>query len=270
MNYIIRIIVALMATPMSRSFSVKADVRLNMRFGTTRQGVEGVKASDGGNSSGKKPRKPRVPTTPDRRWEVRPIGFVESPYHSKLGMPRQATVSRNDGGAQPGCIHLFEEFWECTKGIDGFDYIWVIALMHTNRGYKSKIVPAPRVETDELQDSVGLFASRAPHRPNPIALSCLKVTRVDESKGEIHVFGLDLLHDTPVLDVKPYCPAFDAFPSAKSGWMDKIYNDPLEAREEGYQGIVSKRGQRQARNADDGAEPSAQNSVKSNPPDGYV
>jgi len=182
-------------------------------------------------------------------------------------MPRQATVSRNDGGAQPGCIHLFDEFWECAEGLEGFDYIWVIALMHTNRGYKSKIAPSPRVETDVAPGSVGLFASRAPHRPNPIALSCLKVTRVDASKGEIHVLGLDLLHDTPVLDVKPYCPAFDAFPGARSGWMDDIYPDPLEAREEGYQGIESKRGQRQARNAEDGTRARASKTVPSKEPD---
>jgi len=257
MKSIIGLIGILMMIPMSISFSIRPEVRKAMKIKNVRRSSQGAKAFDGGSSNEKKPRKPRVPTTPDRRWEVRPIGFVESPYHSKVGMPRQATVSRNDGGAQPGCIHLFEEFWDCSKGIDGFDYIWVIALMHTNRGYKSRIVPAPRVETDAVQDSVGLFASRAPHRPNPIALSCLKVTRVDEAKGEIHVLGLDLLHDTPVLDVKPYCPAFDAFPSARSGWMDEIFTDPLEAREEGYQGIVSKRGQRQARNADDGPGPLA-------------
>ena len=203
----------------------------------------------------RKARRPRVPTTPDRRWEVRPVGFVESPYTSKLGMPRQATVSLRDGGAQPGCIRLFEEFWPCAEGIEGFDYVWVIALMHVNKGYKHKIKPSPRPSPDgggppkpKQLPEVGLFASRAPHRPNPLAMSCLKVTRVDALKGEIHVLGLDLLHDTPVLDVKPYCPAFDAFPEARSGWMDQIFADPLQGRAEGYQGIESKRGQRQARN----------------------
>ena len=225
----------------------------------------------------KKPRRPRIPTTADRRWEVRPIGYVESPYQTKVGMPRQATVSLNDGGAQHGVIHLFEEEFGagkkgggCCDGLEEFDFIWCIALLHTNTGYKATISPSPRPDTTTssttsssnntsvhnntnttamvVPDSVGLFASRAPHRPNPIAISCLKVTRVDAVRGKIYVYGLDLLHDTPVLDIKPYCPAFDAFPTARSGWMDTIYEDPLLGRARGYQSIASKRGIRQARN----------------------
>ena len=97
-----------------------------------------------------------------------------------------------------------------------------------------------------MPETVGLFASRAPHRPNPIAMSALRIGSVDKIAGIIHVDGLDLLNDTPVLDIKPYCPAFDAFPEANSGWMDTIYSDHLVGREHGYQNIVNGKGRRRA------------------------
>ena len=108
----------------------------------------------------------------------------------------------------------------------------------------------PRLNAErQPPSSVGLFASRAPHRPNPIALSALKVTHVDLTSGVIHVVGLDLLNDTPVLDIKPYVAAFDAFPEAKAGWMDDISSDLELNRNLGYQNITSSRGARQLRNS---------------------
>lgn len=190
----------------------------------------------------------RLPTTPDLRWEVRPVGVVESPYAEKYGTPKQATISRRDGGAQEGRLRLFPGFEDCIAELEGFDYIWVLTLMHLNKGYKTKIRPQPRAGSIvQPPAEVGLFCSRAPHRPNPIALSCLKVTGVDVQKGVITVHGLDLLDNTPILDIKPYIPAFDAFPDARSGWMDCITDDPLDGRENGYQDIYSSRGMRMMR-----------------------
>lgn len=70
---------------------------------------------------------------------------------------------------------------------------------------------------------------------------------VDVAGGVVRVRGLDLLHDTPVLDIKPYIPAFDAFPSVAAGWLDSIHRDSTAGREQGYQTIVSKRGIRAAK-----------------------
>ena len=193
-------------------------------------------------------KKPRVPTTPDLRWEVRAVGVVESPYVEKYGTPKQATISRRDGGAQEGRLRLFPGFEDCIAELEGFDYIWVLSLMHLNKGFKTKIRPQPREGSiSKPPAEVGLFCSRAPHRPNPIALSCLKVTHVDVKAGVITVLGLDLLEDTPILDIKPYIPAFDAFPDAKSGWMDCITDNPLDGRVNGYQDIYSSRGMRMMR-----------------------
>ena len=164
----------------------------------------------------------------ERSWTVTPVGYVESPYVKRFGTPKQATISRHEGGAQPGRIVLLPGFEECIEKLDGFDFIWVLSFMHRNSGYKTQIKPMPRADainktttnTNDLK--VGLFCSRAPHRPNPIALSALKVTSVDVEKGIIEVIGLDLLDGTPILDIKPYVPAFDAFPDARAGWMDDI------------------------------------------------
>lgn len=217
---------------------------------------------------------------------MQPIGIVVSPYESKFGVPKQATISdRNDTLFADGKIVLFPGFELCISNLEGFDYIWVLSLMHLNRGlpflksyssghilidlatlpgFRHKIRPQPVANAQQRPPhEVGLFSSRAPHRPNPIALSALKVLHVDRgewifatdvtmrsplaAKGEIHVRGIDLLNDTPVLDIKPYVPAFDSFPEARAGWMDLINPNASESRRLGYQTIRSPRGERAAR-----------------------
>ena len=146
---------------------------------------------------------------------------------------------------------LFEEYQQGLEQLEQFDYCWCVSMMHLNSGFRKTIRPQARQVSSKsdvaLPKSVGLFASRAPHRPNPIAMSALRITSVDVEAGVIHVLGLDLLNDTPILDIKPYCPAFDAFPEANSGWMDAIYSDHLDGREHGYQSITSGKGRRSAR-----------------------
>ncbi|KAJ1436696.1 TsaA-like domain-containing protein [Ochromonadaceae sp. CCMP2298] len=205
-------------------------------------------------------RRPRVKTSPDLRWQVRPIGIVESPYLEKFGVPKQATILAQAGnstggdgdivinGLASGRIVLYPEFHECLTGLEGFDYVWAVTLMHLNSGFKTKIRPQPSADAEtRTPQEVGLFASRAPHRPNPIALSALRVTGVNVTAGTIDVEGLDLLNDTPVLDLKPYIPAFDAFPEARAGWMDAIRGNATESRLRGYQSISSSRGARALR-----------------------
>jgi len=197
----------------------------------------------------------RAPITSSTQWGIQPVGMIESPYDKgKHNVPKQATISRL--GQVQGYIRVFEEYKECLIGLSEFDYIWAITWMHLNEGYKTKIRPQPRKELINDNDNkkkkvipteVGLFASRSPHRPNQIALSALRITKVDINEGLIHIDGLDLLDGTPVLDIKPYIPAFDSFNDAKAGWMDLLLDDMYEARKNGYQQIHSPRGARAAR-----------------------
>lgn len=197
---------------------------------------------------------------------VKPIGLIRSPYIKRYGTPKQATIEIN-GAKEYGSIEIFPEFRQCMDQLERFDLIWAITLMHLNSGFKSKIKPMPNPTLTGIDSSigdnnlssgsgsgsglgssssssleVGLFCSRAPHRPNPIALSALRIVSVNINTGIIEVDGLDLLHNTPVLDIKPYVPAFDSFPEAKAGWMDDITSSQTDARKLGYQEIHSKRG----------------------------
>lgn len=149
------------------------------------------------------------------------IGHVRSPYKERFGTPRQATVTLQtlDDKAQAASIELLPEYTPALKDLAGFEYIWVLCWLHLNEHWKPQVVPprGPKVAR-------GLFATRAPHRPNPIGLSALKLVRVE--RNVVHVHGIDFLDGTPVLDVKPYVPYADAFPKARAGWLDELAQPP--------------------------------------------
>jgi tRNA-Thr(GGU) m(6)t(6)A37 methyltransferase TsaA len=149
---------------------------------------------------------------------LRPMAVVRSPYKERYGTPRQASVlDPGEREPQEGIIELLD--WvpaPALKDLDGFDYIWVIALLHLNESWKPVLSP-PR---DPSRQGRGVLATRAPHRPNFLGLSALQLLRVQGR--EIHVRGLDLLDGTPVLDVKPYVPYADAFPEAGAGWVGPL------------------------------------------------
>lgn len=148
-----------------------------------------------------------------------PIGVVRSPYTERHGTPRQPTAESVTHGADPqaGRIELDSDQIpeRALKDLDGFDYIWVIAWLHLNRNWPAWVFPprGPRVRR-------GVLATRAPHRPNPIGLSALRLVAVQGHT--LHVEGLDLIDGTPVLDIKPYVPYADAFPDASAGWIDTL------------------------------------------------
>ncbi len=134
--------------------------------------------------------------------QLQPIGWIQSPYTERFGTPRQPTVDTQvaGGAAQEGVIVLAPEFREHTlRGLAGFDFCWVISWMHLNTGWRRLVAPPRGPRTRQ-----GVFATRAPHRPNPLALSAMRITNVSESEGRVTVRGLDLLDGTPVLDIKPY------------------------------------------------------------------
>ena len=159
-----------------------------------------------------------------RPIELTPIGWISSPYKERFGTPRQPTVAEQVSGGklQEGEIVLAPEVSTLAlRGLSGFDYCWAICYMHLNTGWRPLITP-PRGPKKKQ----GLFATRAPHRPNHIALSALRIVGVDEEEGRVRVRGLDLLDGTPVLDLKPYVRTYDAFPTAAAGWIDELPDAP--------------------------------------------
>ena len=149
-------------------------------------------------------------------YAFEPIGFVRSPFTERVAAPRQAVA---DGGkGVSGRVELLpgHGYDDALEGLAAWSHAWIVFVFHLNveqgRGWKPKVLP-PRAEA-----KVGVFASRSPHRPNPIGISAVKIDRVE--RLVVHVSNLDLLDGTPVLDLKPYVPYADAYPDATSGWLE--------------------------------------------------
>jgi len=139
----------------------------------------------------------------------KPIGIIHTPHKIKSGMPIQPPGAEGVKGR----IELFSEFEDGLKDIEGFSHIIVLFYFHESEGYKLQV--SPFLENDIH----GLFAVRAPRRPNPIGLSIVKL---EKREGNIlYIDNPDMLDGTPVLDIKPYIPDFDAYPDAISGWQAK-------------------------------------------------
>lgn len=146
--------------------------------------------------------------------KIKVIGYVESCYLDKFGTPRQPGLVP-DSFAK---IALKPEFQpeESLQGLEEFSHIWVLFHFHqnSNQRFHAKVHP-PRL----LGETKGVFATRSPHRPNPIGLSLLKLEKIE--KGVLFVKGIDLVDGTPVLDIKPYLPFIESKPEAKGGWADR-------------------------------------------------
>ena len=136
-----------------------------------------------------------------------PIGIIHSPFKDINGMPIQPVGARGVAGQ----IEILPDLQEGLKDLDGFSHIFVIYHFHGASGYSLLVKPF----LDKSQH--GVFATRAPKRPNSIGLSVLKLVKVD---GNIlHVENVDILDGTPVLDIKPYVPAFDVWETVTVGWF---------------------------------------------------
>ncbi len=153
---------------------------------------------------------PKFTLAADQTLTLKPIGVVHSPFQWREEAPRQANV----GEGVEATIVLRPGMQNTIHDLDGFDYCWVLFWFCYSKGWKDKIIP-PR-------DTVkrGVLATRSPDRPNAIGLSAVRIVAV---KGpRITIRGCDILNGSPVLDLKPYIPAYDSFPAAKAGWVDQL------------------------------------------------
>jgi tRNA-Thr(GGU) m(6)t(6)A37 methyltransferase TsaA len=145
------------------------------------------------------------------RLTLDPIGFLRGPLATKVQAARQPRAA---AGAQAR-IELLpgRNFEHALEDLAHWELIWVIFWFHLNTGWRPKVLP-PRSTTGRK----GVFATRSPHRPNPIGMSVVRLERVD---GLIlHIREADMLDGTPVLDLKPYVAYTDAHPGAGTGWLE--------------------------------------------------
>jgi tRNA-Thr(GGU) m(6)t(6)A37 methyltransferase TsaA len=138
-----------------------------------------------------------------------PIGVVRSPFTDPVGMPIQPDGARGVAGM----VEVNPSFADGLADLDGFSRVILIYVFHRSKEYRLRVVPF----LDDCEH--GIFATRAPQRPNPIGLSIVRLMGVDGCR--IMIEGVDILDGTPVLDIKPYLPPFDAFPDERTGWFDK-------------------------------------------------
>lgn len=147
-------------------------------------------------------------------WTPELIGTFSSPMKNRYDAPRQASLETHQGTIR---LNKKQNFEQALKDLEGMERIWIIYLFHLNQSHWKPMVNPPRNPEGIKR---GVFATRAPYRPNPIGMSCVKIESI---RGlNITVSESDLLDGTPILDIKPYIPYADSFPDSKIGWLEDM------------------------------------------------
>jgi len=141
-------------------------------------------------------------------FTYQPIGIIYSPHKDPKGTPIQPTAAV---GMQ-GQVNIFPEYTQGLQDLNGFSHI--ILLYHFDRVREMKLKVKPFL--DDVQR--GIFATRAPVRPNPIGLSIVRLVSIKGNR--LMIEDIDILDSTPLLDIKPYVDKFDVRASEKQGWLD--------------------------------------------------
>ncbi len=137
----------------------------------------------------------------------KPIGIIHTPYENTKNMPIQPSSAKGITGT----VEIKPSFANGLKDINGFSHIILIYHFHLSNGYQLEVKPF----LDE--NSHGVFATRAPKRPNNIGISIVKLVKVENNF--LHVENIDIINGTPLLDIKPFVPGFDATVNVKIGWL---------------------------------------------------
>ncbi len=145
-------------------------------------------------------------------FAFKPIGTVHSPFRKKEDIKKSRNTDPKGFDDIHGELEINTNFAEGLQDIDGFSHIIVIFAFHESREKKTTVHPPHDGKKR------GVFATRSPHRPNPIGFSVLRLIRREENI--LHVQGIDMIDGTPILDIKPYTPR-DRKPEARFGWLDE-------------------------------------------------
>lgn len=150
-----------------------------------------------------------------------PIGLIKSCFQTKFGIPRQPNLAPS----ARGMLILNPEYsGESVRGLEAFSHLWITFYFHATAAQSwKKLIKPPKLGS---KIKVGVFASRSNFRPNPIGLSVVKLESIEHTPHNtiLHLSGLDILTDTPVLDIRPYLPYCDSVPNAQSAYA-KSGND---------------------------------------------
>ena len=137
----------------------------------------------------------------------RPIGIIRSPHKETEGTPIQTTGANGVGGT----VEILPECAEGLKDLEGFSHIILIYHFHLSKGYSLTVKPF-------LDDTPrGVFATRAPKRPNAIGMSVVRLVKIEGAT--LYIEDVDIVDSTPLLDIKPYVPEFDAKEAERIGWL---------------------------------------------------
>jgi len=172
-------------------------------------------------------------------FSFRPIGRFYGVFKEKFGTPRQAMMIKEARGVL--ILNKDHQFAQALSLLETFSHLWLIYVFDRDldKAWHPMIMP-PRIGKP---NRVGVFASRSPHRPNPIGMSVARIdsiTELEKHQFAIHLSGADLLDNTPVLDIKPYLPYADSVVEANTGWVDpQIVKYPVIISEEVEQFIAS-------------------------------
>ena len=151
----------------------------------------------------------------------KPIGIIHSPFKEPQGTPIQAAAARDIEGT----VEVFPEYAAGLQDIEEFSHIILIYHFHLSKRYSLRVKP---YLDDQLH---GVFATRAPARPNPIGLSVVRLIGVEGAK--LHIRDVDIIDGTPLLDIKPYVPEFGIRETVKIGWLEGQVDELHKAKDDG-------------------------------------
>lgn len=153
--------------------------------------------------------------------EIKPIGYMKTAFPTKFGLPRQSGICKSINATL-----VFEPEYrvaEALKGLEKYSHVWIIWGFSENKAENfSPTVRPPRLGGNTR---MGVFATRSSFRPNSLALSCLKLEKIEKTENYghvLHLLGADMMDGTPVYDIKPYLPHIDSIPEAQGGFSTEI------------------------------------------------
>jgi tRNA-Thr(GGU) m(6)t(6)A37 methyltransferase TsaA len=145
--------------------------------------------------------------TCDKSVAIAPIGLIHTPFKHAQGTPIQGIA----GMRAEGIVEVLPDLIEGLRDLEGFDRLWLIYQF--DRASDVQLIVRPYLDTTVR----GVFATRSPVRPNHIGISVVRLLQIEQNR--LHVADVDMLDGTPLLDIKPYVPAFDSFEQSGAGWL---------------------------------------------------